>query len=197
MWKKQECSWAQAVRIMWDKHVTGENESKWKCKEITRCDVCGVVTSQRHIILECQRPGACAIRKRAVAKVQLLADAYGTTLVGRTIRTIMQLQEHNDAHTIWTGLWTPSIRSAVAGACPWPLTRREYGKVTGALRHLASGVLELYRQGRVVERRQRRSDDRTETRQPTIAECWVQDDDRVRERRDQDERKYDARKYDR
>ena len=197
MWKKQDCSWAQAVRIMWDKHVTGENQIKWKCKETLRCEVCGAVLSQKHIILECQRPGAAAIRSRAIDKVQRIADGHGHSLVGRTIRAVLKLQKHDEAQSIWTGLWTPAIRNAICEECPWQLTRREYGMVVAALRHLASGVLELYRQGRVERRRRERTEDKMETRQPTVAECWTGEDKDHREQREQDEREHDARKYDR
>jgi hypothetical protein len=36
-------SWAQAVRIMWDKHLTGENEAKWKMVTTRNCELCGVL----------------------------------------------------------------------------------------------------------------------------------------------------------
>jgi hypothetical protein len=218
MWKKQECSWAQAVRIMWDKNVTGENEKKWKCKDATKCEVCGVLTSQRHMILECQRPGAEAIRARAISKVRREGDKHGNTLVGKTIRVILGIGNHEEAHTIWTGMWSPSIRQMVRERCPWTLTRREYSSMVAALRHLAEGVLELYKQGgaRGVKRMRECASSR-EPRQTAMEEYLVRrremsgeaggmekmeqdaglEEMEGNEMRETDERVHDSRKYDR
>jgi len=211
MWGKQECSWAQAVRIMWDKNVTGENEHKWRCKEIARCSVCGAITSQRHTIIECQRPGASAIRKQALDKVRREGDKNGNNLVGKTIRAVLSLSEHEDAHTLWTGLWSPAIRTAIAAQCPWTLTRREYSKVAAALRHLAEGALTLHRQriGRGMKRTRETRSDGIQTRMEdylvgdttartghtTELEC--SDLEGRTEYRELDERVHDSRKYDR
>jgi hypothetical protein len=214
MWSKQECSWAQAVRIMWDKNVTGENESKWKCKEVTKCEICGVPTSQRHMILECQRPGAAAIRATAIQKVRQESDKHGNNLTGKTIRAVLRLRDHADAYTLWTGLWTPELRKEVAASCPWTLTRREYSKVVAALRHLAEGVLELYKQGgRRAVKRVRSGGPKRELRQASMDEFAQRmgdfkddsdffheeglDNAQFKECREMDERVYDSRKYDR
>ena len=214
MWSKQECSWAQAVRIMWDKNVTGENESKWKCKEVTKCEICGVHTSQRHMIVECQRPGAAAIRATAIQKVRQEGDKHGNNLIGKTIRAVLRLRDHADAYTLWTGLWTPEIRTEVAASCPWTLTRREYSKVVAALRHLADGVLELYKQGgRRAMKRVRSGGPKRESRQASMDEFTQRMDDlkddsddvheegldnaQFKECRELDERVHGSRKYDR
>jgi hypothetical protein len=215
MWSKQECSWAQAVRIMWDKNSTGENQCKWKCKEVSKCSVCGVPTSQRHMILECQRPGAAAVRARALAKVRREADKNGSTLVGKSLRAVLSLCEHEEAHTLWTGLWSPAVRAAMAARCPWTLTRREYSRMVAALRHLAEGVLDLYKQG--MSRGVKRTRDgvvRRELRQANMEEFFgagredmglqnsgMEDPHEINNEgtaaRGIDEREHDNRKYDR
>ena len=209
MWKGQECSWATAVRIMWDKHVTGENERKWGCREVTRCPVCDAVTSQRHIIRECQRPGAEAIRRSAAKGFRDAVVKHGHTLVGRTLTAIQDLMVHDDAHTIWTGMWTPAIREQMEGRCPWMLTRREFTQVKRALSVLVGGVLQLYRLATPANRKRAREPEPMHGHdQQTRIDNWATPTmrDRLegircegvgRDPHRSDEREFDARRYDR
>ena len=164
LWAGQECSWAMAVRVMWDKHVTGDNESKWGCRVTARCDACNALTSQRHTISECQRPGAAQIRTRAIRMAWGEADKLGSSLAGRTARTLLDLLGHEEGYTLWTGMWAPAIREEIAHRCPWQLRAKEYRQVIKVCRHLATGALQLYRMGGPAPQRKKRS--REEVRVP-------------------------------
>ena len=76
MWKQEgkASSWARAVRIMWDKHLTGENETKWNMAVTHTCELCGVPTNQTHLLTERRRPGMDKVRTEARNKVQNEAD---------------------------------------------------------------------------------------------------------------------------
>jgi hypothetical protein len=209
MWAGQECSWATAVRIMWDKHVTGENEHKWGCREVTRCTVCNAITSQKHIIRECQRPGAEAIRREARRQFSSRSAKYGHTLVGRTLHAVQNLLEHDEAHTIWTGMWTLEIRERMEQACPWGLSSREFKQVKNVMSVLVAGVVQLYRLATPASRKRRRDNDAAPERDQQLRiDHWattntsVMRDDRwregtAREPPRRDEREFDARRFDR
>ena len=184
-----------SVRIMWDKYLM-ENQTKWKCKEIIRCTACGAVPSQHHTIIECQQPGLATIRASTVAKVKEERDKLGDTLAGRTVEGILSLLEHPDAHSVWTGMWTPEVRAQVAAKCPWRMGRREYCKVVKALRWFVQGVIDMYMVGTVKIERKRKRSVRLEGRQTTLAELWPEENEGQREDREADERDYDDRKYD-
>ena len=170
------------------------------------------------MIVECQRPGLQAIRTAAVKKLQAETAAHGNTLVGRSLQTIGDLLMHEDAYTLWTGMWTPEIRAEIARRCPWQLKKKEYGLVVKALRHLANGTLAMHRVERpVVCRKRRREEPAEEQRQKTIEEGWTKVDNErqaarkrnvhsraevereaePQERDESDGRDFDARKYDR
>jgi hypothetical protein len=217
MWAKQECSWALSVKIMWDKHLTGQNEAKWGRPQPGRCPVCGAITSQKHMIVECQRPGMQAIRALAIKKLQAETATHGTTLVGRSLQTIGDLLTHDDAYTLWTGMWTPEIRAEIDKRCPWQLKKKEYGLIVKALRHLANGTLAMHRVERPTACRKRaRAETVQVQRQASIEEGWTKadrerdkrekgvhmQDERgreaePRERDEADGRDFDTRKYDR
>jgi hypothetical protein len=206
-----------AVRIMWDKYLTGQNEVKWGRPQPGRCPACGAITSQRHMIVECQRPGLQAIRAAAIKKLQGETTTHGNTLVGRSLQAIGDLLTHDDAYTLWTGMWTPEIRMEIAGRCPWQLKKKEYGLVVKALRHLANGTLAMHRLERpTVCRKRARTETATEQRQASIDEGWIKADREreesekgvhmqeeggraaePRERNEADDRDFDTRKYDR
>jgi predicted nucleic acid-binding Zn-ribbon protein len=164
MWTSQACSCAMAVRIMWDKHVTGENLLKWKSKDTHRCTACGALSSQKHIISECQRPGAAGIRLAAIEKVREEAGK-SKDKVRDTVREILKLFHHEEAHTIWTGMWTVAVQKAISDSCPWQLSRREYAQVVKCLRHLAEGTLALYRLAGPRQIRKRKRETNTPTNQ--------------------------------
>jgi hypothetical protein len=67
---------------------------------------------------------------------------------GSTARRILDVLgahlDHEDAVTIWTGVWAPAVCAAVASADA-DMTAAEYGKIVKALGHLAAGVDEMYR----------------------------------------------------
>ena len=177
MWTTQECSWALSVKIVWDKHLTGQNEAKWGRPQPGRCPVCGAVTSQKHMIVECQRPGMQAIRASAIKKFQAETTTHGNTLVGRSLQAIGDLLAHDDAYTIWTGMWTPEIRAEIARRCPWQLKKKEYGLVVKAMRHLANGTLAMHRVERPIVCRKRARDDAEQVqRQASIDEGWIKAD---------------------
>ena len=196
---------------MWDKHVTGENETKWGCREVTRCSVCNAITSQRHIIRECQRPGAEAIRRDACRRLSEAVVTHGITLTGRTLAVIQELLVHEDAHTIWTGMWSPEIREQVETKCPWTLKRSEFRQVKRALSVLVTGVLQLYRLATPTPRKRARGQETTGVRErQTHMEQWAilgahgrqvwerGEEERVgREPTRSDDREYDDRRYDR
>jgi len=160
MWERQECSWAMAVKIMWDKHVTGDNERKWGCREVARCPVCNAITSQRHTITKCGRPGAEMIRRKAVQNLDTAIEKQWLTLVGRTLAAVRRLLSYEEGYTIWTGMWTQAIREEIARECPWTLTSREFKQVKRALSNLVTGVIALYRlAGPTMCKRQRGEDE--------------------------------------
>jgi hypothetical protein len=112
------------------------------------------------------------VRSRTLNKVREERAKHGTSLVGRTLQVIIDTLTHEDAHTIWTGMWTPEVQEAIAARCPWTLKAREYGQVVAALRHLSNGLLDLMKitEGETV--RTRRKKERTEGRQVTLQELW-------------------------
>jgi len=205
MWKSQACTFAMAVRIMWDKHVTGENLSKWKSKETHRCTACGALSSQKHIISDCQRPGASGIRLAATETAREEAEK-STVKVKDTVQEILKLLQHEEAHTIWTGMWSDAVRQTISDRCPWQLSRREYSQVVKCLRHLAEGTLALYRLAgpRQVTKRKRETNTLPEQRVQSSTESThddlVESDDEVKP--GQEERRrglkiFDKRIYDR
>jgi len=199
MWHGKECSWAMAVRIMWDKHVTGENESKWNRQVQTRCAVCNALTSQRHIISECNRPGAAFIRQQTKRRFATAIAKRGTSISGRTLTVLQELMTHPDSHTIWTGMWTPAIREEVSRRCPWTLHAKEYRQVKQALSTLVDGVIQLYRLATPEDRKRKRGQGQVRTPR-TLLEEWIAQDDEEDggvQMRELDERDMDARRYDR
>ena len=175
--KKGTGSWAQAVRIMWDKHMTGENEGKWNMEVTQKCVLCGVPTSQKHMIVDCQRPGMSDIRATAIKQLQQEANKHGMNIIARTLRTVVSLMSHPDAYTLWTGMWTKEIRDEMAARCPWHLKGREYGQVVAALRHLANATLALYgiAQGQAIPRRRGRRPIERRT-QSKLQDLWRMED---------------------
>jgi hypothetical protein len=142
---KSSGSWARAVRIIWDKHATGENRRKWKqTDEIPKCELCLCATSQRHTITVCGKAGLRGIRSRAV---QRFREAVGKAKIGTAARAVLDvlaaLLEHETAVTIWTGVWSPEVRAAVAEVNR-EMSAREYNRVVTALTHLVKGVDEMY-----------------------------------------------------
>jgi hypothetical protein len=114
-----------------------------------------------------------AIRTAAIKKLQAETITHGNTLVGRSLQAIGDLLSHNDAYTIWTGMWTPEIRAEIARRCPWQLKKKEYGLVVKALRHLANGTLAMHRVERPIVCRKRARDDVNQVqRQTAIDEGW-------------------------
>jgi len=169
LWTGLECSWATAVRIMWDKHATGDNERKWGRHPTAYCTVCNALTSQRHTIVECQRPGAAQVRSNAVKKAWAEVDKLGVSLAGRTARIVLETLGHEDGYTVWTGMWTPAIRDELARRCPWQLRAREYRQVLKVCRHLVAGVLQLYRLSNpATQRKKRQREDVRELRQTRL-----------------------------
>jgi hypothetical protein len=188
-----------AVRIMWDKHVTGENENKWNRQVQTRCEVCNALTSQRHIISECNRPGAAFIRQQTNRRFATAIAKRGTSISGRTLTVLQELMTHPDSHTIWTGMWTPAIREEVSRRCPWTLHAKEYRQVKQALSTLVDGVIQLYRLATPEDRKRKRGQGQVRTPRTLLEEWIAQDDEEVggAQMRDLDERDMDARRYDR
>jgi hypothetical protein len=191
-------SWARAVRIMWDKHLSGENEAKWGMQVTRMCDLCGVPSSQKHLVGECRRHGMDEVRARALRKVRNEAVKYGVSLVGRTLSAIVETTDHPEGHTIWTGMWTPSIREQISRKCPWTLKAREYGQVTAALRHLVNGLLDLIRitKGEVVHKSRRKNVEVGGLSQRTLSELWRMDMASVTEPLARDDRSADDRHFD-
>jgi hypothetical protein len=143
---------------------------------------------------------------RAEARRQLHneADTHGTTLVGKTLRAITGLLDHEEAHSIWTGMWTPDIRQAITERSPWHLKAREYAQVVAALRHLVNGAIDLYdlAAGRKIRTRKKKAK-RGKTReapaprvQSTLAVLWGMDTDAPQELLTPPSRTGDARQYD-
>ena len=130
---------------------------------------------------------------------------HGHTLVGRTLMAAQELMEHDDAHTIWTGMWTPRIRERMEHACPWGLSSRKFKQVKSAMSVLVAGVVQLYRLATPVSRKRRREHGTDERDQQLRIDHWTARTIRDGCRREgiaedpyrRDEREFDARRYDR
>jgi hypothetical protein len=65
-----------------------------------------------------RRMSATDVRMTAIRDAQREIDKLGVSLAGKTATQILQLLDHEDAHFVWTGLWTSGIRSEVGRRCP-------------------------------------------------------------------------------
>ena len=127
--------------------------------------------------------------------------------MGRTLTAIQELMAHDEAHTIWTGMWTRAIREQMEDKCSWPLTSREFKQVKRALSVLVAGVVQLHKLATPTSRKRPREQEAplgglqrrierwtnptTRTRQPLESGEGERDQHRI------DERDLDARRCDR
>jgi hypothetical protein len=134
---------ARTVRILWDKHWTGENQAKAGFATPAICKVCGVVTGQRHLVEACVSP--CIVRIRTEgrqnfdrARLQLPAEGKEACVLGLLADMLRQVE----AYSIWTGMWTALVRRRFArmNGHGLELNTNEYKTVVKVLHILAEAV---------------------------------------------------------
>jgi hypothetical protein len=165
MWRGvADCStgtWARAVRIIWDKHATGTNLLKWgQTQDVPVCDACGCATGQKHVISDCRKIGLAEARKRVRQKFRAKAAEFPRqSRAGEFFSAAVSLLDHAEAHTLWTGVWTPAIREVLPTS--FEVTASEYRAIVKVLAILAEGASELYTlaQGKKPRTRQRHHED--------------------------------------
>jgi hypothetical protein len=137
---------ARAVRIAYDKHVTGENMIKWGApKEAPRCEFCGTVTSQRHTILECQSPQLENARRRAMMEIATRVEAIHVSnpAIAPIANEIKRQATCRQDHTLWTGTFSPELTRDFA-IYEMTITQREYRELIKLLIQLAKAVTQMY-----------------------------------------------------
>jgi hypothetical protein len=102
---------AQWVRIMWDKHFTGDAQKRYGTSSSGGCNCCmtGQLETQTHILLECSAGSIPLLRRNAVRHM----SAFVTRLTRQShphaniLAKLREIAVSEDGAQLWTGMLSP------------------------------------------------------------------------------------------
>jgi len=143
---------AQWVRIMWDKHFTGDAQKRYGTSSSGGCNCCmtGQLETQTHILLECSAGSIPLLRRSAVRHM----SAFVTRLTRQShphaniLAKLREIAVSEDGAQLWTGMLSPPMRRRLSDLTqfvpPGPETAQLNALIHNMCRPLATGAADIY-----------------------------------------------------